>query len=65
MKCPDLPSALSSVLHKKEFPVSEPPENLILAIATMILLIIDSKKGTMLIGIRHLKQAVLYLKPIY
>ena len=53
------------VPHSGEFPVIKPSENLTLAMTTPILTkITDSKKGEMLIAIRHLKQDLSHLKPI-
>jgi hypothetical protein len=50
------------VLHSEGLPVPKPPENLTFSDDTLILMkIADSKKETMLIPIRHLKQVVPHL----
>jgi hypothetical protein len=64
VKYRDFPSAMRPVQHSEES-VPNPPENL-LAMTTLVLMkITDSKKGTMLIVIRHLKQVVHHLNPDY
>ena len=50
-KCPDLPSAIRSVPHSEELPVTKTPKNL-LAMTTLILTkITDRKRGARLIAI--------------
>jgi hypothetical protein len=65
VKCPDLASAMSPVPNSEELPVSKPSIRL-LAMTTLIQKKnTKSKKGVMLIAIRHSKQVVPHLKPIY
>jgi len=66
VKYPDLPSAMRPVPHSEQLLVPEPTEIWIIAITTLILMkkFTDSKKGTMLIAIRHFKQVVPHLSTI-
>ena len=57
---------LLAAFNSEELPVPKPPENPTLAMTTLILMkITDSKNGTMLIAIQHLKQALPHLNPPY
>jgi len=51
--------------HSEELPVPHPPENLLVMKTLVLMKITDSKNGTMLIVIRHLKQVVHHLNPNY
>jgi hypothetical protein len=66
VKYPDLPSAMRPVQNSEELPVPKPRDIWLLAMTTLILVkITDSKKGSMLIAIRHLTQVVPHMNPIY
>jgi len=66
VKYPDMEPAMRPIPHSEELPVPKPPENPTLAMTTLILMkITDSKNGTMLIAIQHLKQALPHLNPPY
>jgi hypothetical protein len=56
---------MKSIPHSEEFPVPKPPENLLAMTPLILITITDSKKGKMLLVIRHLKQAVPHLNHIY
>jgi len=65
MKYPDMPFAMKTVPHSEELHVPSLQKIWLLAMTTLITMkITDSKKRTMLIAIRHLKQFFSHLNPI-
>jgi len=65
-KYPNLLSVMRTVPHSEGLPVQRLRKIRLLAMRTLILVkMTDSTKGTMLTAIRHLKQPVPHLKPIY
>ena len=65
VKCPDLPSAMGPVPNGEELPVSKPSIRLLAMTSLIQKTNTNSKKGTMLIAMRHSKQVVPHLNPIF
>jgi hypothetical protein len=65
VKYPDFPFAMRPLLHSKELPVPKPPKNISAMTTLRLMMITDSKTWTLLIAIRHMKQAVVHFNPIY
>jgi hypothetical protein len=65
VKNPDLPPVMGSVPHSEKLPVPKRTQNLTLTMTSLILMNMDSKKGTIMIVIQDLRQVVRHLNPIY
>jgi len=55
---------MRSIPHSEELPAPKPPEKLLVVTLLILIKITDSKKGTMLLVIRHLKQVAPHLNTI-